>query len=184
VNNALQLQKIEKKKLGVVLVENGYLTEANLITILSTQLGIPKILPTPGLIDPALLKGKTGLHKVFKVYWDSEEPMEAPVQPATENSGGYRQSGGRLRCSSPVAGRLPSEAGRASLRKARGWNRHAIDAQEPVHDAVDRPTEETAGRGGRGAGRPTPRSTGAPSRSARRGTSTAGGCTSWNRPPR
>jgi class 3 adenylate cyclase len=34
------------------------------------------------------LKGKTGLHKVFKVYWDSEEPMEAPVQPATEASGG------------------------------------------------------------------------------------------------
>jgi len=57
VENALQLQKIERKKLGVILVENGYLTEANLINILSTQLGIPKILPTPGLVDPALLKG-------------------------------------------------------------------------------------------------------------------------------
>jgi type IV pilus assembly protein PilB len=57
VEKALQLQKIEKKKLGAVLIENGYLTEANLLNILSTQLGIPKILPTPGLIDPALLKG-------------------------------------------------------------------------------------------------------------------------------
>ena len=32
------------------------------------------------------LKGKSGLHKVFKVFWDSEEPMEAPAQPATELS--------------------------------------------------------------------------------------------------
>ncbi len=57
VENALQLQKIERKKLGAVLIENGYLTEAHLINILSMQLGIPKILPTPGLVDPALLKG-------------------------------------------------------------------------------------------------------------------------------
>ena len=57
VENALQIQKIERKKLGQVLIEGGYLTEANLINILSTQLGIPKILPTPGLVDPALLKG-------------------------------------------------------------------------------------------------------------------------------
>lgn len=57
VEKALELHKIEKKKLGAVLIENGYLTEANLLDILSTQLGIPKILPTPGLIDPALLKG-------------------------------------------------------------------------------------------------------------------------------
>jgi class 3 adenylate cyclase len=34
------------------------------------------------------LKGKTGLYKVFKVYWNPDEPMEAPVQPATEPSGG------------------------------------------------------------------------------------------------
>ncbi|TRZ98693.1 MAG: hypothetical protein D4R80_04400 [Deltaproteobacteria bacterium] len=34
------------------------------------------------------LKGKTGLHKVFKVYWNPDETMEAPAQPATERSGG------------------------------------------------------------------------------------------------
>jgi hypothetical protein len=34
------------------------------------------------------LKGKSGLHKVFKVYWDPDESMEAPLQPATEPTGG------------------------------------------------------------------------------------------------
>jgi class 3 adenylate cyclase len=32
------------------------------------------------------LKGKTGLHKIFKVYWDPDETMEAPARPATEPS--------------------------------------------------------------------------------------------------
>lgn len=57
VQKALEVQQIERKKLGTILVEHGYITEANLINLLSTQLGIPKILPTPGLIDPGILKG-------------------------------------------------------------------------------------------------------------------------------
>lgn len=57
VEAALEIQRIEKKKLGTILIEHGYLTESNLISILSTQLGIPKIIPTPGLVDPSLLKG-------------------------------------------------------------------------------------------------------------------------------
>jgi len=57
INQALEVQKIEGKKLGKILVENGFVTEENLINSLSTQLGIPKIIPTAGLIDPAVLKG-------------------------------------------------------------------------------------------------------------------------------
>ncbi|MBI5342288.1 MAG: Flp pilus assembly complex ATPase component TadA [Deltaproteobacteria bacterium] len=57
VQKALEVQQIERKKLGAILVEHGYITEANLINLLSTQLGIPKILPSPGLIDPGILKG-------------------------------------------------------------------------------------------------------------------------------
>jgi type IV pilus assembly protein PilB len=57
ISQALDAQKIEGKKLGKILVENGFLTEANLVNSLSTQLGIPKIIPTAGLIDPAVLRG-------------------------------------------------------------------------------------------------------------------------------
>ena len=57
VKQALEAQKIEGKKLGKILIERGYLTESCLINTLSTQLGIPKIIPTAGLIDPSVLKG-------------------------------------------------------------------------------------------------------------------------------
>jgi type IV pilus assembly protein PilB len=57
IDRALEIQKIEGKKLGTILVELGYITETHLINSLSTQLGIPKITPTPGLIDPSVLGG-------------------------------------------------------------------------------------------------------------------------------
>ncbi len=57
IEKALEVQQFERKRLGAILIEHGYLTEANLITLLSTQLGIPKIIPSPGLIDPSILKG-------------------------------------------------------------------------------------------------------------------------------
>jgi type IV pilus assembly protein PilB len=57
VDAALDIQKIEKKRLGKILVENGFITEGGLVNLLSEQLGIPKILPTPGLVDPTLLQG-------------------------------------------------------------------------------------------------------------------------------
>ena len=43
--------------LGQVLVEKGWITEANLINTLSLQLGVPKITPSADLIDRQLLKG-------------------------------------------------------------------------------------------------------------------------------
>lgn len=57
LEQALQAQKIEGKKLGALLLERGYLTEATLISTLSTQLGIPRILPSPAIVDPSVLKG-------------------------------------------------------------------------------------------------------------------------------
>lgn len=57
LNRVLDIQKFERKKLGTILIESGYITEPQLLNILSQQLGIPKILPTPGLVDPGLLKG-------------------------------------------------------------------------------------------------------------------------------
>ena len=57
LEKALEIQRIEKKKLGYILMENGYLNEGTLIGIISQQLGIPKMIPTPGLVDPAILKG-------------------------------------------------------------------------------------------------------------------------------
>jgi type IV pilus assembly protein PilB len=57
VDQALEMQRFDKKRLGKIFLENGFITEAGLINLLSVQLGIPKILPTPGLIDPSLLKG-------------------------------------------------------------------------------------------------------------------------------
>ena len=56
VQEALQVQKTERKKLGQVLVEKGWITEANLINTLSLQLGVPKITPSADLIDRQLLK--------------------------------------------------------------------------------------------------------------------------------
>ncbi len=57
LEQALALQKIEGKRLGALLVERGNIDEATLVATLSTQLGIPKIIPTPGVVDPAVLRG-------------------------------------------------------------------------------------------------------------------------------
>jgi type IV pilus assembly protein PilB len=57
IEQALAIQKIEGKRLGSILIERGFLNEATLVNTLSTQLGIPKILPSPGIVDPTVLKG-------------------------------------------------------------------------------------------------------------------------------
>jgi type IV pilus assembly protein PilB len=62
IDRALEMQKIEGKRLGQLLVEMGFITESHLINTLSAQLGIPKIIPTAGIVDPAVLKG---LSKAF-----------------------------------------------------------------------------------------------------------------------
>jgi len=57
IDQAVETQKIEGKRLGTILIEQGYITESNLVNTLSIQLGIPKMIPAPGLIDPSVLKG-------------------------------------------------------------------------------------------------------------------------------
>ncbi len=57
MQEALEIQKVEKKKIGLVLVEKGFITEAHLVNTLSIQLGIPKIIPDINLLDKKLFKG-------------------------------------------------------------------------------------------------------------------------------
>jgi type IV pilus assembly protein PilB len=71
IEQALELQKITEEKLGKILVDNGYITESNLVNTLSIQLGIPKIIPAPGLIDPNVLKG------VSKAFLQKNECLPA-----------------------------------------------------------------------------------------------------------
>ena len=52
----LQRQKSEKKRIGELLIESGYLTEDQLARSLSMQLGIPIITPDLQLIDQKLAK--------------------------------------------------------------------------------------------------------------------------------
>lgn len=47
---------VPRKKLGAFLISRGLIRESQLIEALSTQLGIPKIIPTPHLLDRELLK--------------------------------------------------------------------------------------------------------------------------------
>lgn len=57
VDEALEEQKIVGQKFGQILIDLGYITESQLIDLLSTQLGIPKIIPSAALVDPMVLKG-------------------------------------------------------------------------------------------------------------------------------
>ena len=52
---AIAQQKVEKKKIGAILVKMGFITEASLVNTLSIQLGIPKMDANISLIDEKLL---------------------------------------------------------------------------------------------------------------------------------
>ncbi len=90
IQQALEVQKIEGKKLGKILLENGFITEAGLINSLSTQLGIPKIVPTAGLIDPSILKGisKAFLQKneCLPVFRDGDTVTVIMADPLSEEN--------------------------------------------------------------------------------------------------
>ncbi|MGA1871178.1 MAG: ATPase, T2SS/T4P/T4SS family [bacterium] len=55
LDKALELQKVQKKKLGDILITMGFLTETTLVNTLTIQLGVPKIVPDFRLIDKTLL---------------------------------------------------------------------------------------------------------------------------------
>jgi type IV pilus assembly protein PilB len=56
LNAALEAQKESRKKLGEILLEQGAIHETDLVNALSLQLGIPKILPSVGIIEKNLLE--------------------------------------------------------------------------------------------------------------------------------
>jgi type IV pilus assembly protein PilB len=57
LREALELQRTSGKKLGEILVEKGFLTEAALQDTLSIQLGVEKASPDSRRVDRALLNG-------------------------------------------------------------------------------------------------------------------------------
>ena len=57
LEEALHHKEITDGKLGTILIDLGYITEASLVEAVSIQLGFPKILPTMALIDKTLMKG-------------------------------------------------------------------------------------------------------------------------------
>lgn len=55
LRDALGSQQKDKKRIGEVLLEKKLISEEDLATVLSEQLGIPRIIPDPALVDPSLL---------------------------------------------------------------------------------------------------------------------------------
>lgn len=55
LQEALDEQKKGKKRIGEVLIGKKLITEEDLATVLSEQLGIPRIIPDPALVDPSLV---------------------------------------------------------------------------------------------------------------------------------
>ncbi|HET6370241.1 MAG TPA: ATPase, T2SS/T4P/T4SS family, partial [Nitrospiria bacterium] len=55
LREALDFQKKDKKRIGQVLIERKLITEEDLAAVLSEQLGIPRIIPDPALVDQSLL---------------------------------------------------------------------------------------------------------------------------------
>ncbi|MGE3727264.1 MAG: GspE/PulE family protein [Candidatus Sericytochromatia bacterium] len=57
LNHVLEQQRFSSNRFGTLLVQSGIISEQQLTQALSMQLDIPRILPSPELIDPELLKG-------------------------------------------------------------------------------------------------------------------------------
>jgi type IV pilus assembly protein PilB len=57
LTHVLEQQRFSSNRFGTLLVQSGIISEQQLTHALSMQLDIPRILPSPELIDPELLKG-------------------------------------------------------------------------------------------------------------------------------
>ncbi|MBF2052887.1 MAG: Flp pilus assembly complex ATPase component TadA [Candidatus Sericytochromatia bacterium] len=57
LQHVLEQQHISSNRFGTLLVQSGIITESQLVEALSIQLDLPRIMPAPELVDPALLKG-------------------------------------------------------------------------------------------------------------------------------
>lgn len=54
IDKAFQLQATTGKRMGAILIEKGWVAEADILKILGKQLGLPYIFLRPGLLDPAI----------------------------------------------------------------------------------------------------------------------------------
>ena len=88
LSEALELQKKNKKKLGKILIEKGFLNEFHLVDALSLQLSIPKILPNINLINKELLKGINSVflkkNEVFPAYKEGDTLIVIMADPLDE----------------------------------------------------------------------------------------------------
>jgi type IV pilus assembly protein PilB len=86
----LEFQQIDGKRLGRLLIEHGLITEANLLNALSMQLGIPKLTPSPGIVQPSVLKGVSKAflvkHSCLPVYQDGESVTVIMSDPLSEET--------------------------------------------------------------------------------------------------
>lgn len=57
VQKILEMQRVSSKRFGALLVEGGFISEAQLTNALSIQLDIPRMIPSLELIDVSLLEG-------------------------------------------------------------------------------------------------------------------------------
>ncbi|GAH06389.1 unnamed protein product, partial [marine sediment metagenome] len=55
INEALEIQKIKKKRLGEILMELGYVNSQNLIRMLSEQAAMPFVELKPEMLDENLI---------------------------------------------------------------------------------------------------------------------------------
>jgi len=111
IEQAVEIQKVEGKRLGTILIEQGYITESNLVNTLSIQLGIPKMIPAPGLIDPSVLKGvsKPFLQKneCLPAFRDGDSITVIMSDPLSEDT--MRAMGNLYKCKIEPAIASPQE---------------------------------------------------------------------------
>jgi type IV pilus assembly protein PilB len=86
----LEFQQVDGKRIGRLLIEHGLITEVNLMNALSMQLGIPKLTPSPGIVQPSVLKGisKAFLvkHNCLPVHQDGDSVTVIMSDPLSDET--------------------------------------------------------------------------------------------------
>lgn len=92
IEQGLEFQKKDgkKKRLGKILVEMGFLSPIALVNALSMQLGVPKIVPDPALVDKSLLKklnqGFLTRNEVFPAFKEGDMLTMIMADPLNEEA--------------------------------------------------------------------------------------------------
>lgn len=69
LEHMLQLQKVDQRRLGDLLIAHSVITAQQLVKALSIQLNIPRMIPRPALVDPALVEEMNIEHARSEVYF-------------------------------------------------------------------------------------------------------------------